>query len=269
MAFKTLSYSQSTEGWPSFYSFNPEYMIGMNNFFYSFSGGNLFRHNSSAVPRMEFYGVQGQGTMRTVLNTMPLESKVFKTLALESDNPWSIKAFTDVNPLVTQTIDSTFFEQKEGAWFTYLRYTDVAAPDPYTAEYPLRSINGIGKSDSVTGAVISSLIQFPEGTEVNSILSVGDKMYFSQVASGYQTLQLMGTVTSIDRPTRQVVVDATAGTVPVVAPGGPDAFFAYMKNVVAESYGALGHYLIVDLTASTTTATELFAIESQIFKSNP
>ena len=61
---------------------------------------------------MEFYGVQGQGTMRTVLNTMPLESKVFKTLALESDNPWSIKAFTDVNPLVTQTIDSTFFEQK-------------------------------------------------------------------------------------------------------------------------------------------------------------
>ena len=33
MAFRTLSYSQSTEGWPSFYSFNPEYMIGMNNFF--------------------------------------------------------------------------------------------------------------------------------------------------------------------------------------------------------------------------------------------
>tara|TARA_B100001057_G_scaffold410705_1_gene425928 strand:- start:248 stop:1057 length:810 start_codon:yes stop_codon:yes gene_type:complete len=269
MAFKTLSYSQSTEGWPSFYSFNPEYMIGMNNFFYSFSGGNLFRHNSSAVPRMEFYGIQGSGTMQTVLNNMPLESKVFKTISLESDNPWNITAFTDVNPNVTQTIDSTFFEQKEGAWFTYLRYTDVVAPDPFTAEYPLRSINGIGKSDNITGPVGVSLIQFPEGTEVNSILSVGDKMYFSQVISGYQTLQLMGTVILINRNLRQVTVDATAGTVPVVVVGGADAFFAYMKNQVAESYGALGHYLIINLTASTTSATELFAIESQIFKSNP
>ena len=27
-------------GWPSFYSFMPDYMIGMNNYFYSFKRGN-------------------------------------------------------------------------------------------------------------------------------------------------------------------------------------------------------------------------------------
>ena len=31
----TLSYSESSKGWPSFYSFTPEFMIGMNSFFYN------------------------------------------------------------------------------------------------------------------------------------------------------------------------------------------------------------------------------------------
>ena len=35
----TLTYSESSKGFPSFYSFVPDYMIGMNRFFYSFKGG--------------------------------------------------------------------------------------------------------------------------------------------------------------------------------------------------------------------------------------
>ena len=38
MSFFTLSYSYTTQGWPSFYSYEPDYMVGMNNYFYSFSG---------------------------------------------------------------------------------------------------------------------------------------------------------------------------------------------------------------------------------------
>ena len=32
----TVSYSENSKGWPSFYSYIPEYMIGMNNFFYTY-----------------------------------------------------------------------------------------------------------------------------------------------------------------------------------------------------------------------------------------
>ena len=33
MAEYTLTYSAGVEGWPSFYSYVPDWMIGMNNFY--------------------------------------------------------------------------------------------------------------------------------------------------------------------------------------------------------------------------------------------
>jgi len=36
MAAVTLTYSETSKGWPSFYSFIPEKTIGMNNYLYSF-----------------------------------------------------------------------------------------------------------------------------------------------------------------------------------------------------------------------------------------
>ncbi len=32
----TLSYSEGVQGWTSFFSFYPDWMIGMNNYFYTF-----------------------------------------------------------------------------------------------------------------------------------------------------------------------------------------------------------------------------------------
>ena len=51
----TLTYSPPAEGWPSFYSFEPEWIQGMNQYLYTFSGGNIFRHNTNEV-RNNFYG---------------------------------------------------------------------------------------------------------------------------------------------------------------------------------------------------------------------
>jgi hypothetical protein len=56
MAAYTLTYSEGVEGWASFYSFLPDWMIGMNNYFYTFKGGNLYRHNVNNT-RNNFYGV--------------------------------------------------------------------------------------------------------------------------------------------------------------------------------------------------------------------
>jgi hypothetical protein len=43
----------------------------------------------------------------------------------------------------------------------------------------------------------------------------------------------------------------------------------YLKDPVAESFGMLGYYLEFTLTNSNTTATELFSVNSQVFKSYP
>jgi hypothetical protein len=269
MAFKTLSFSETSKGFPSFYSYEPEWMIGMNNYFYSFSGGNLWRHNDSSVARCNFYGSQYSWTITSVFNTSPLESKIFKTLVLESDAPFSAVCNTDIGAGQDIVINSAWFVQKEGSYFAYIRYDDATAPVSITS-YPLRYANGIGKTDiAITGPVNASVVEFPVGVEVNSILSIGDSFYYSLVASAYATLILLGTVTAINRAARQVTVDATAGVVPVLVPAVTDAFFVYIKNRVAESYGALGHYMQFELTSSVTTAAELFAVKSEVMKSNP
>ena len=51
MANFTVTYSQKAKGFPSFYSFVPENMIGMNNRFFSFKNGELYLHNSDEAER--------------------------------------------------------------------------------------------------------------------------------------------------------------------------------------------------------------------------
>ena len=66
----------------------PDYMIGMNNYFYTYKGGNLYRHNTNEL-RNNFYGVQYNSTLTSVINEAPLVAKLFRNISLESDEPWS------------------------------------------------------------------------------------------------------------------------------------------------------------------------------------
>ena len=50
----TLTYKPENDGWPSFYSFLPEFIIGMNAYLYTFKNGNLYRHNTNNN-RNEYY----------------------------------------------------------------------------------------------------------------------------------------------------------------------------------------------------------------------
>ena len=76
---KTLTYADDVQGWPSFYSYLADYMIGMNGFFYTWSGGNLYRHNTNNQ-RNVYYGVQYFSSITGVLNVEPKTIKLFKTM---------------------------------------------------------------------------------------------------------------------------------------------------------------------------------------------
>lgn len=73
----TLTYSPGVEGWPSFYSYYPDFMIGMNQFFYTFKGGNLYRHNVNES-RNTFYGAFTPSTVRGIINQSPIEKKYLR-----------------------------------------------------------------------------------------------------------------------------------------------------------------------------------------------
>lgn len=276
MANYTLTYDEGVQGFPSFYSYYPDWMIGMNNYFYTFKGGNLYRHNVNES-RNTFYSQWWTqigtplesfkpSTLQSVLNTSPLENKLFKTLNLEGDDSWAATIQTDIQD--SGFIDSSYFEKKEHSWFAFVRNEGLGSTPAELPEFALRSINGIGNSTTVSIVGQTSTINFATIIQIGNILSVGDYFYF---LSGTNEPVYAGNVTAINvdlrRGTNNVVIDTSpAGTTPI--PSNVETFL-FIKNSIAESHGVLGHYAVFNLTYSENTKVELFAVESEVMKSFP
>lgn len=261
MANYTLTYDEGVQGFPSFYSYAPDWMIGMNNYFYTFKGGNLYRHNVNES-RNTFYGVQYTSQVKSVFNDMPLENKLFKTINLEGDDTWSATLATDIQD--SGFIRAPWFEKKEQVYYAFVRNSGTVPAAP--SEYALRSLNGIGRSSSVVGG---TQIFFDLSIKINNIMSIGDMLYFA--LPPYTLPQLAGQIVSINvdliNGVNNVVIDTTIpGTVPISI---QDAFFLYIKNAVAESHGVLGHYCVFDIENTNTNKINLFAVESEVMKSYP
>lgn len=268
MVSETLTYSQGVEGWPSFYSFIPDWMIGMNNHFYSFKGGNLYKHNSNVL-RNNFYGIQSHSSIQSVFNDMPLENKLFKTLNLEGDDSWSATIQTDIQD--SGFIEKDWFQKKESSFYAFIRNSGTTPAAP--AEYALRSANGIGRSSTIVGSGVSVVVNFAIGQDpiaIGSILSVGDVLYYTLPPS-YNTPLLFGKVTNIEidypQGKNRITVDTTITGASI--PSIQNAYVMYIKSSVAESHGVLGHYGVFNLVNNKTSKVELFAAESEVMKSYP
>jgi hypothetical protein len=269
MANYTLTYSEGAPGWVSFYSYYPDWMIGMNNYFYTFKGGDLYRHNvnqsrntfytpwnvKNGTPNDDFFPTTLQG----VFNVSPLENKLFKTIDLQGDAPWGVSLQTDIQ--VSGFISANWFEQKEGTFFAFIRNNTAG-------ELKLRSVNGIGKSSEVVGGLV---IKFPLNISIGSIISIGDLLYFLDPPSYSGQPLLAGRVTAItvDLPNgiNQLTINTTGLiTFPILF---NNCFFFYVKNSIAESHGVLGHYCVFNLENFNTNKIELFTIEADVMKSFP
>lgn len=268
MADYTLTYSETSMGWPSFYSFYPDWMIGMNNYFYTFKGGNLYRHNVNPL-RNTYYGVFQASTVSSVFNQAPVTNKLFKTLQLEADDSWGAVVATD---LQTGEIQKDWFEKKEFDWFGYIRYFD---PIPAAnTQFNLRSVNGIGRIISVVN-VAGTVYLVTFDAEVGTIISDGDIFYEIDTTAPIPVTPIMcGTITAHTNTTVTVDIATPVGSVaPTAAGGPPPAPFTnlgcYVKNALAESYGVLGHFMEFTLTNDSTDPVELFSVESDIMKSYP
>lgn len=254
----TLTYSPGVEGWPSFYSYYPDFMIGMNQHFYTFKGGNLYRHNAVG-PRNTFYGVYHPSSVRGIINQSPIEKKVFKTLALESNAKWSASLATD---LETGFIEKEYFEEKEATFFAYIRGTEASLTSP---NLKLRSTQGIGNSTQVNSTTIAAVtVRFP--FIVDSMISIGDLLYQINVSTGQMTWS--GNITAVSGDTITVNCSFPVGSTPKTVPT-VGQYMLYSKNQVAESHGIRGDFLDYSISNNDNFAVELFAIRSDVFKSFP
>lgn len=266
LADYTLTYDTDgrIQGWPSFYSYTPDYMVGMNSFFYTFSGGNLFRHNTNAQ-RNTFYGVVYNSTVTTPFNSQPLDNKLYKTLALQGAEAWAAQMVTDIQ--VSLAMPANFFEVKEQTFFAFVRNQDA------NVNFRLRSAQGIGSSISQNqgdpAAVQVNFQQFVSLSGINGTPvvagNVGDMLYY-----GVGTPVLAGQITAVNVNAQaginQIVVDTTVpdGNMPP-----QPSYFLVARNQIAESHGVLGHYALTTLTHPGRTQGELFAVQSDVMKSYP
>jgi hypothetical protein len=270
----TLSYNEAVSGWVSFYSYYPDWMIGMNNYFYTFKGGNIYRHNVNQA-RNTFYqqwwtdkglplNAFTPTSIETVFNNFVLDNKLFKTISIEGDSPWGVTLETDLQ--VSGFIDQSWFEKKEASYYAFVRNNSIG-------QLALRSLNGIGNSTTVTGkGTNSAVINFSISPliSIGNILSVGDYIYF-----GHPNTIFAGPILSVevDYPAginRITINNNMSSPSPVTTPIPLDInYFLYIKNSVAESHGVLGHYCTIRLENPFDSKIELFTVESNVMKSFP
>jgi hypothetical protein len=248
MAEYTLTYSPLLDGWTSFHSYHPEWMEHLNSFMYTFKNGEMWKHNTNAT-RNSWYGTTYPSSVTVLFNDSPNEPKMFKTLSYDSDHKWNATVITDLS---SGSMDKSYFEEKEGFYFTYIRRNTG------TVDYKAMSTQGIGNASAVT-LVGAATYRLDFTFDIGSIMSVGDLLYVvpstTPLVSGQITALTSNSIT---------IVMVVGGTIPVAG-----NFIMFVKDAVAESYGARGYYMETTLTNTDTEAVELFAISSQIFKSYP
>lgn len=248
MTIDTLTYSNTSQGWTSRWSYRPEWMIGLNNSFYTFYEGDLYLHDTN-TQRTTFYGSQDGFSISTVINEAPTEIKMFKTLALDSTHALNVVGYTDLDEIY---MDTSKFVNKEGEWYSYMRRPD----NQYN--YDLISAQGVGNVFSTTAPnfiyMQDSFTNIGKGDRICKAIFSG-----SEIAS----VVFVGTVDYVTQSTNEIKVGSIA------TPLSPGDYLVSFKSSSAESYGARGYFMNLTLSANISSEVELFAISASAFKSFP
>lgn len=243
----TITYDEGVKGWTSFHSWIPDWMSRLNNRFFTVKDGQLYLHNDEDNPiRNNFYGVQYATTLTYIINAEPSSIKVAKTINTESNKPFDvvIKSYlNDETTSITQsTIDVAEFVNKEGKWYGYTRRNELSG------DYSAKNAYGLGRVQAIVG----SNLQFTAPYSKVSI-SIGDEIR--------DEISTLGNVVALVDDTN-ITLDTTPSFV-------PDAFVFGVKNGRIEGSAIRGYNFEVTLTDETTSRTELYAVSSEMFKSEP
>ena len=269
----TITYSDSLKGWTSFHSYDPQWMAGLNNDFYTFKGGKVWKHHSNET-RNNYYGVQGDSVVRTILNTEPDVVKMFKTIKLKGtgDTAWEAQVVSYLN---NGSIPLAGYEKKEGNWYGYVRRNENDLDLKYLSTQGMGIVAGTGiigdyAQINIFGDVTAGIssktttptprdngdLLFSATISGESITAVGGKL--GQVRDiSYNPNTNLTTIEMVKHP-----LSAGFPIPPVIG-----SYLIAAKNSTAESYGLRGVYMDVTLTNSETDHTELFSISSEVFKS--
>jgi hypothetical protein len=93
--YDTISFSDSNNGWSSFWDYKPSFAETLNANFYTCKDAAIWKHydNTVAKNRGSFYGNTVDTSVTFVFNPQVSTSKVFKTVSYEGTNGWEVESF--------------------------------------------------------------------------------------------------------------------------------------------------------------------------------
>lgn len=242
----TVSFDEKVKGWTSFHSYYPDFMLGMNNKFFSFEGGNLHLHNSDKPNRNTYYGNSFPSKVSLMVNDNPSEIKELQAVSLEGNTPWDVKLeayVTDVEDAIRSSLKISEFVEKEGFWYAHARRSE-------DNHFNSRSTYGIGVVSNVAAGTIGV-------TGNNSALTVGDTLVKGSDLSEIGTIESY----SFSQGITTIVINPITGTVNL------NDFVLGKKDPRIEGANLRGYTMRMDLTLNKATKAELFAVNSEVMKS--
>lgn len=241
---RTLTHDERVQGWTSFHSFLPDWMIGMNNRFFTFKGGNLFLHHSRDTARNNYYGVQYPTKISVMVNDNPSDIKFFKAMSTEGNTRWNVVITGYISSLEDfnrSSLTAADFVKKEGVFYSNFfrnEQTDRSSKSNY----------GIGVVESFVGAD-----QLLLSMDLPFSLAVGD------------------TILNVDEEVVGMVLDVIQPrTIQLSAPPvnlSPGDFVLGVKDSRVEGGEIRGYTARIDLENDSNTKSELFAVNAEIAKS--
>ena len=181
--YNTLGFEEATNGWISFYDYNPSSGFSSQGQFFTTNGTSVWKHYSTDVDRGSFYGASNKSSVKLVLNPDPTRVKTFKTIDYEGTNGWEV---------ISLVSDDTGTDLVNGVWVNNSeKGTSNANPATFTLT------NG-GTGFYVTGNNVgTSSDGFGVGMKVNIVVGGGGSVSITSIVDpgfGYQP----GDVQTID-----------------------------------------------------------------------
>ena len=181
---ETISYGERTNGWTSFKSFLQEGGFSLNNNYYTFKDGNIYRHHQGGTA--VFYGQRTDPYVDVLFNQLPGAVKSFGSLKYEGSQAKVTENLLDKeydNNLTQygwyvsegntnlQQSDELEFKNKEGKWFSRMK---GEAYKPGNIDLTEFSFQGIDMAESIV-EIIKSGCTDPAAANYDPDADVGCK----------------------------------------------------------------------------------------------
>ena len=174
----TISFSEKVKGWTSRKSFIPESGVSLNNSYYTFASGDMWRHGSTSG-YSSFYGTFKEPMFKFIFNDHPSIVKNFRTLNYEGSQAYWKATLNDNEyynntsvpgwynkGIVTDLQDGTIteFKKKEGKWFNFIEGLSTDVKNIDTGEFAVQGI-GQGVVSNDTGGFTEITLTITENAD--------------------------------------------------------------------------------------------------------